>query len=310
MQSGQGQGINTIYPATGGVQVISTSSTTATRGPQQQQAQPAYPQQQHTQPQYGQQHPQQQVVVLQAAPAMYRPMRTGPTIYKSYPGVASQILGAVQIALGALLILFNIIGIVIKAEHARSGTGMWTGVFFIITGAFGIPAGRTKLQCHIVSFMVMSIISAVLAVPVLITYSVGAACDSKEDCYNDYWDYKSESQKGARVGMGTMMALFGATELIVAIVSSGLCCGGMCCYGPSSQGEVVGQGTVHYVTTQNAAQPAYPNTHANPQAYVTTTNYQPQPAASQPPAPPSYSGDAPPPYNVDAPPSDQKLYKY
>ena len=50
-------------------------------------------------------------------------------VLQNYPGKASQILGGLQVAVGILLIIFNIAAIVIHAHAANGGTGIWTGIF-------------------------------------------------------------------------------------------------------------------------------------------------------------------------------------
>ena len=48
------------------------------------------------------------------------------------------------------------------------GTGIWTGLFFAISGGVGLVASQRPSYCMVTAFMVMSIISTLFAIPLIV----------------------------------------------------------------------------------------------------------------------------------------------
>ena len=48
------------------------------------------------------------------------------------------------------------------------GTGLWTGFFFAIAGGLGLAASQRPSYSMVTAFMVMSIISALFAIPLIV----------------------------------------------------------------------------------------------------------------------------------------------
>ena len=63
----------------------------------------------------------------------------------------------------------------IPYPFARYGQGIWCGVFFIITGGLGMAAANKPSDCSIITLMVLSIISAAMAVPHMVFDGIGAS---------------------------------------------------------------------------------------------------------------------------------------
>ena len=59
------------------------------------------------------------------------------------------------------------------------GTGIWTGVFFAISGGIGLAASRRPSYCMVTAFMVMSIISALFAIPLIVFAGIGTGSFSR-----------------------------------------------------------------------------------------------------------------------------------
>ena len=59
--------------------------------------------------------------------------------------------------------------------YAAIAQGIWCGVFFIITGGLGMAAANKPSDCSIITLMVLSIISAVMAVPHMVFDEFGAS---------------------------------------------------------------------------------------------------------------------------------------
>merc|ERR550517_1988096 len=115
-------------------------------------------------------------------------------------------------------------------------TGIWTSVFFFISGGLAIGGARSGNKCLVVATMVMAIISAVSAGILFIMSSISLSV------FNHY-GYRYRDYYGlSHVSDGLLIAM-GATMLIVAIASATLTCYPLCC-------QSTKQGAVHYRPNQ------------------------------------------------------------
>ena len=92
----------------------------------------------------------------------------------AYSVKAATFLGVVHIVCG--LIAFSSELHVILNGSPRNfsiGAGIWTSVFFVVSGGLSIGGARSQSKCLVVSTMVMSIIPAVCAGGLLIAPSIG-----------------------------------------------------------------------------------------------------------------------------------------
>lgn len=218
---------------------------------------------------------------------------------ENYAATQSLWLGSIQVGVGILCMLFQIVAIIIHAEVAVVGAGIWCGILFIISGVFGITASKYKTNCHIITFMVMSIISAVFIVFLLACSSAGINYDRYTYRYYHYYSDYSDSRDSGRNGklaMNSLLLILSLVECVVAIWSSAICCAGLCCNSGPQGGVVYGQ-AVQYQIPANGQQVVMIN---QPQG-----GYNPvQPGTAfiqvaQPMAPPAYSqGIAQPPMYV------------
>merc|ERR1719350_1663486 len=113
-------------------------------------------------------------------------------------------------------------------------SGIWTSVFFFISGGLAIGGARSGNKCLVVATMVMAIISAVSAGILLIMSSISLSVFS--------YGYQYQYRYGSPVTYGLLIAM-GATMLIVAIASASLTCYPLCCRSTK-------QGAVHYQPNQ------------------------------------------------------------
>jgi len=144
------------------------------------------------------------------------------TIYTNYRSAQSMGLGITQIIIGVMCITFNGVALGYGAPLSYVGHGIWGGIMFIITGAFGIPAAKVRSKCLVCAFMVLCIISASLCVPVFSLGIAGAVswCDYYWTCY---W------YKEIGTAMNSMLAVLAVAEAAVAIWGSVICCKVACC---------------------------------------------------------------------------------
>ncbi|CAH1772413.1 unnamed protein product, partial [Owenia fusiformis] len=115
--------------------------------------------------------PDQQVIYTIQAP---RPSGR----VEQFNGKAATIIGSIMIGLGILSIILGGVAIVLKVASYSVGTGIWCELcFFIVTGSFGIAAGRFKSKCLIITFMVLSIVTSCACLTLLGLSAVGLAND-------------------------------------------------------------------------------------------------------------------------------------
>ena len=90
------------------------------------------------------------------------------------------------------------------------GTGIWTGVFFAISGGIGLAASQRPSYCMVTAFMVMSIISALFAIPLIVFAGIGTGSFSRH-------------YTGLRFVCGLQM-LTGLAQGIVGIITAAFSC--------------------------------------------------------------------------------------
>jgi len=155
-------------------------------------------------------------------------------IKDAYNIKAATALGVIHIICGLITLGSDIAGIV--NGNMSFATGIWTSVFFFISGGLAIGGARSGNKCLVVATMVMAIISAVSAGILFIMSSISLSV------FNHY-GYRYRDYYGlSHVSDGLLIAM-GATMLIVAIASATLTCYPLCC-------QSTKQGAVHYRPNQ------------------------------------------------------------
>jgi hypothetical protein len=105
------------------------------------------------------------------------------------------------------------------------GTGVWAGIFFIASGIIGIITSKRKDNCMIISFMVLSIISAGVSA-ILCGFSVAGL-------FIDHLEVESGEVPKENIVqvmvVHSLVLLIGLIEGICAIVSAVICCRAVCC---------------------------------------------------------------------------------
>jgi hypothetical protein len=138
-----------------------------------------------------------------------------------------------QIVLGCLFLVLGIGGIVLFVHTSEAGMGIWGGALFIITGSFGVVSSRKRNRCTIITCMVLSIISSVLA---WITLLMSAKL-LVHVVFSSYVRFHLYRISGGIVIGGLLIV--GLVELIVSIVQSALCCRVTCCGTPTQEVRVL-----------------------------------------------------------------------
>merc|ERR1711913_88850 len=146
------------------------------------------------------------------------------SIKKSYKSKAAIVIGIIHIICGVLAFFANV-GLFFTQPSfgfGGIGTGIWSSVFFFISGGLSIGSGRNTNSCLVIGTMVMSILSAISAGILIIFSGLGLGIP---ECY-----YRSAScsELGFDILHGLELVA-GIVEMVIAITSAVLSCKATCC---------------------------------------------------------------------------------
>ena len=180
---------------------------------------------------------------------------------KRFPKKTIICLSSIQLCMAFLAIVTQIVGISTRyPEVAYIGAGIWCGIFFGLSGFFGMLAGRKPSYSSIVTFMVFSIIAASFCMPLLITSSIGAA--SSRHCWRD--NCASDNIRHVIFSIQIIVALIQAAVTIASSVMTCRATCGCCCqeeqgvvYYTSSGGSLLQNIPAHQIIPAQQPQPGY-----------------------------------------------------
>jgi len=167
-------------------------------------------------------------------------------VYDDYGSKMSWVLGVFGIFIGLMTIAWDIVAICFSNVYATAiGYGLWSGLIFIITGAFGIAAAHNAVSWRVITFMSLSIASIICAT---VTFSLGVV-DSVTVAVPYYnlacgnlgvYCVKPIYSDAVRVtiAMTALLAGMGGLEAIIGIWGASLGCRVACC-GKSANAQVV-----------------------------------------------------------------------
>ena len=162
-----------------------------------------------------------------------------------------------------------------KAIDMRIGTGIWTAVFFFISGALSIGGAQSGKKGLVVATMVMSIISAVLSGILLILSSIYLGEVTLHftrylNYYNKHnnghinintnYDLHVRAEYSQAASASWLMIAMGVIMLGFSIASASLSCKPLCCRSNN-------QGAVHYNPNQGSYNPNQGPYNPNQGAY-------------------------------------------
>jgi len=207
-------------------------------------------------------------------------------ILKLFPKRTILIFSIIQLVCAGLAGILQLIVIGIDRYEfsiiSNVGTGLWAGFFFGISGGVGLVALQRPSRSTIIAFMVMSIISAIFALPLLVFAGIGFGGGRRS---NDF----SIVCYGVQIIVGLLQG-------VVAITTSAFACRATCCGRKQNPGTVVfsqitnGEQTFATIPLnqiiQQSAQAAAPtvtpssnfaaNEEEKPPAYDTAAAQQPE----------------------------------
>lgn len=87
------------------------------------------------------------------------------------------IIGVIEVLVGLVSAVLAVVAVVARAWGYRYGASFWSGACFVAAGVCGITAARYKTNCSIALFLLLSAVSAALALVVLALAAIGVASD-------------------------------------------------------------------------------------------------------------------------------------
>merc|ERR1711915_661366 len=102
------------------------------------------------------------------------------------------------------------------------GTGIWSSIFFFISGGLSVCSGKNPNSCLIISTLVMSVFSAISAGALII------ACRFGIDLDPDIVYHQNSLTQGLLYFFHILQLLAGVMELFMSITSSSLACKAFC----------------------------------------------------------------------------------
>ncbi|XP_041474839.1 uncharacterized protein LOC121423550 [Lytechinus variegatus] len=253
--------------------------------------------------------PGQTVYVHQPAPVNYSSTVQNPNstsgVSQNFNGAAGRATGWLQLFLGIGSIVVAIGELVLQTHIGYVAMGIWAAVlFYIPTGILGI-CSMQKNTCVIIGYLTMCILTANVAFGQMIAGAIGAGILSNYLTYCDWFSsYCDPALRNGSIACDSLLSILGLVEMIVAIVASAYCCGGMACGQSSTRTTTTTvytqQTTPMVVTTGQYAQPT--GIAQPPPAYNVQQSYPPagQPAPQAGYNQTGYNQGAAAPYNQQA----------
>ncbi|KAI8501352.1 hypothetical protein Bbelb_206230 [Branchiostoma belcheri] len=167
---------------------------------------------------------------------------------KCFGNSAAKAVSISQVVCGGLAIVLGVVIIVLRTLSSYIGYPIWTGALFLSTGIVGIFAAVRKTNCMIITFMILSIVSAVFTVVVLWIAAGDVSFDSYA-CWDWAWGCPNKTdlptallpttppnESAARVAMDSLLIILALLEAGLSIASSVMACCAVCpcCKGDST----------------------------------------------------------------------------
>jgi len=223
--------------------------------------------------------PQQVAYVVQTPTTNVRD--DNEAIKEAYSVNAATFLGIAHIICGIIAFSCEIDVLVwTRLPPGTLGTGIWSSVFFFISGGLAIGGAQSGNKCLVVATLIMAIISAVSAGILLIMSAI--ILPIHVDYYNYHIGggyYYQYNLKDTRPSMSLLITM-GATMLIVAIISAALTCKPLCCRSDAQRAVYSQPNQFNNHVNQGYNQPNQVNNHVNqgynqPNQVNNQVHYQP-----------------------------------
>ena len=97
-----------------------------------------------------------------------RSVKAGRSFHESYHVRAATMLGVLEVVCGGVTMATHLAGLVLDI-HIPIHMGIWTSLFFIVSGLLAVSGARTGSKRVVVATLVMSVLSIICAAVLLIT---------------------------------------------------------------------------------------------------------------------------------------------
>jgi len=165
-------------------------------------------------------------------------------IFRIFPKALLLTFSIIQLVCCVLALITEIVAISLIG-YLYGGVGIWTGIFFGVSGGLGLAAALSPSKCLIIAHMVLSIVSSIFSANLLgfatsIIYYMG----NSRSFYNNYLrGYNYYNYYHLSVALYAILILIGLLELAIAIAASICSCRVVCC--GSDPSRSVHPGVVH-----------------------------------------------------------------
>ncbi|XP_053354575.1 membrane-spanning 4-domains subfamily A member 8-like [Clarias gariepinus] len=139
-----------------------------------------------------------------------------------------KVLGAVQIMIGLLTILFGIVKVVPRCSMSVfSGVVFWGSLFHIIAGSLAVSASNKLNVCVVKATMGLNIFSTIAAGIAIIMLSIDFLI-SHHCYYDNNNNYKYDIAQGLTNGISGVLLVFSLLQFAVSIAVSAFTCKATC----------------------------------------------------------------------------------
>ena len=135
-----------------------------------------------------------------------------------------------HVAFSFLVISCQILGIIYPYEGCIYGSpAIFCGLLFGFSGSIGIWAGCHTSKCTIISHMVLAILSACLAIP-LIAHSILFSIIIANGTTGGFWyENDDDISRTISIALFISLAVLGFTQAVLSVVASCISCKVICC---------------------------------------------------------------------------------
>jgi len=150
------------------------------------------------------------------------------TVKEAYLKMPAVIVGVLQILCATTALATGVGQIAIEEGYFNFGyfgTGIWTAIFFAVSGGLNLSAGCRPNSCTVVAGLVMSIIATISAGILIVFAGLGLGVDR---CSYYSWR-QSNSNCQALLVLNSLQVIAGIVQFSVGITSSVLSCKATCC---------------------------------------------------------------------------------
>merc|ERR1712215_330631 len=142
----------------------------------------------------------------------------------NYNTSSAILIGIIHIICGFLALSGNV-GLFFTSTRFNwglFGTGIWSSIFFFVSGGLSVCSGKNPNSCLIISTLVMSVFSAISAGALIIASRFGIDLDP------DIVYHQNSLTQGLLYFFHILQLLSGVMELFMSIASSSLACKAFC----------------------------------------------------------------------------------